>query len=177
MDSNQTYRYLDTEEDRRALLEDMHQVRKAVIATARMVPEELWYTPRYHEWSLGAMLGHLMLMDTFNLWLVQAGLLSLRPQVPSGTLDQFNDWMAKIFQKRVVASSIKNIERKEKKLDEFILQLPIDKFTNQIYYPPTGESLTIERAVQTLFVHHWQEHLQTMLDVEGIQDPRDTSAS
>jgi hypothetical protein len=172
----QTYRYLDTEADRRELLDELREVRQAVIATARSVPEDQWYTPRYHDWSLAAMLGHLMLMDTVNLWWIQLALLKISPRPPASLLDQFNALMAQVFQKRVIETTIMDIERKEKKVDEFILNLPIERFTNLVCYPTTGEMLTVERAVQTLFLHHWQEHLKTMLDVEGIENPRDTSA-
>lgn len=171
---DQTYRYLDTENDRQRLLEDIREVRQAVVQMAEHVPEDQWYEPRYHGWSLAAMLGHLQFMDSANMLLIQAGLLGISIPIPAQTLDGFNNFLGRIFQKRIVKTSVEGIQRRQAALEDFILRLPIDKFTRQVYYPPTGKSLTVEQAVQTLFLHHWQDHLQTMMEVEGIQ-PRDSS--
>ncbi len=176
MQVDQEYRYLDTEQDRRALLDEMAQVRQAVIAVADMIPEEQQYTPRYHDWSLAAMMGHLMLMDSLNLWLVQLALMGVRLRVPMDQVDGLNALMARVFRQRVVGSSVKGIDRRLRHLEDFILNLPLDKFTQQVYYPPKRKYLTVERAIQDMFLHHWQEHLETMLSVEGIEDPRNTSA-
>lgn len=176
MEVEPNYRYLDSEQDRQALVDDMAQVRQAVIAVARMVPEDQHFTPRYHDWSLAAMLGHLMLMDSLNMWLIQSALLGLRLQISMDQVDRLNGLLARVFRQRVVESSIKGIEQKEKRLADFILQLPVDKFTQQVYYPPRRKFLTVERGIQDVFLFHWQEHLETMLAVEGIEDPRNTSA-
>lgn len=174
MSFDQSFRYLDSEADRRQLMDDIRQIRRVVISMTETVPEEKWYEPRYHGWSLAAMLAHLQMMDNLNLLLIQAALLGINPPIPKDWVDYFNDRMARVFQKRLVATTIRGIEKKERGLESFIVRLPIDKFSKQLFYPPYNRYLTIEQALQVLFLHHWQNHLQTMLDVEGIQ-PRDTS--
>lgn len=176
MSFDQSFRFLDSEDDRRRLLEDIRVVRRAVISMTETVPEEQWYAPRYHDWSLAAMLGHLQMMDHLNLWLVKMALVGMRPPISSTVVDGLNDLMAQVFRRRVVATTIRGIEKQEKVLEDFIMGLPLDKFTVQVFYPPANKYLTIEQALQVLFLHHWQNHLQTMLDVEGIQ-PRDTSTN
>lgn len=176
MSFDQSLRYLDSENDRRQLLDEFRQVRRAVISMTETVPEDKWYEPRYHNWSLAAMLGHLQMMDNLNLWLIQLALVGVRPPVPITLVNQWNDTMARVFQRRVVKTTVKGIQKQEKVLEDFIMNLPIDKFTAQVYYPPLNKYLTIEQALQVMFLHHWQNHLQTMLDVEGIQ-PRDTSGN
>ncbi len=176
MSFDQSLRYLDSEADRRQLLDEFRQVRRAVISMTETVPEDKWYEPRYHNWSLAAMLGHLQMMDNLNLWLIQLALVGIRPPISIALVDQWNDTMAQVFQRRLVKATIQGIEKKEQVIADFIMNLPIDKFTAQVYYPPVGKYLTIEQALQVLFLHHWQNHLQTMLDVEGIQ-PRDTSTN
>jgi hypothetical protein len=171
---DQTYRYLDTEADRQRLLADIREVRHTVVQMIEHVPEDQWYEPRYHGWSLAGMLGHLQFMDSANLLLIKAGLLGISIPIPPQTLNSFNNFLSRVFQKRVVKTSIQGIQRREAPLEEFIMNLPIDKFTRQVFYPPMGKNLTVEQAVQVLFLHHWQEHLQTMQEVEGIQ-PRDSS--
>jgi hypothetical protein len=74
-----------------------------------------------------------------------------------------------IFRQRVLKTTISGIQKKQDILTDFINNLPIDKFTTQVYYPPMRKYLTVEQAIQVLFLHHWQDHLQTMLDVEGLQ--------
>ncbi|MBZ0299114.1 MAG: hypothetical protein K8J31_05205 [Anaerolineae bacterium] len=176
MSFDQSFRFLDTESDRRRLIEDIRLVRRAVISMTETVPEEKWYEPRYHDWSLAAMLGHLQMMDHLNMWLVQLALVGMRPPIAMSLIDGLNDTMARVFQRRVVATTVRGIDQHEKVLEDFIMGLALDKFTMQVFYPPVNKYLTIEQALQVLFLHHWQDHLQTMLDVEGIQ-PRDTSAN
>lgn len=174
MSFDQSFRFLDTDADRRQLVNEIRQIRRAVISMTETVPEEKWYEPRYHGWSLAAMLGHLQTMDNLNLLLIQLALIGLRLPISIDWVDAFNDRMARVFQKRLVSTTIRGIEKKERALESFIMRLPLDKFSRQVFYPPLNRYLTIEQALQVLFLHHWQDHLQTMLAVEGIQ-PRDTS--
>ncbi|HLV36972.1 MAG TPA: hypothetical protein VKY59_17745 [Spirillospora sp.] len=175
MSFEQSFRYLDSEADRQRLLEDVREVRRAVISMTETVPEEKWYEPRYHGWSLAAMLGHLQMMDNLNMLLIQLALVGVRLPISGYLVDSLNDMMARVFQRRLVSTTVRGIEKKEKAIEKFIRDLPIEKFTLQVFYPPMNKYLTIEQALQVLFLHHWQSHLQTMLDVEGIQ-PRNTSA-
>jgi hypothetical protein len=84
-----------------------------------------------------------------------------------------------VFRNRVVETTIRGIQQNEKRIADFILHLPMDKFTAQVYHIPTNRYLTVEQALQALFLHHWQGHLQSMREVEGIyyEPPqgRDTS--
>ena len=61
MDSgfSRDFRYLDTEAERQELAGDIRRVRQSVIQMAESVPVERHYEPRYHGWSLAAMLAHL----------------------------------------------------------------------------------------------------------------------
>lgn len=174
-----TFRFLDSEADRHSLLEDMRQVRRAAVQMSDLVPEDKWYEPRYHNWSLAAMMGHLQMMDSLNLLLIQLALVGVRLPISMNLVDNLNNFMAQVFRQRVLKTTIRGIETKGKVLEDFILQVPIDKFTMQVFYPPMNKYLTIEQALQVMFLHHWQQHLQTMLDVEGIQHqpPHDTSAN
>lgn len=167
-DPNVVYRYLDSEADRKKLVEEMRRVRRLVLQTAESVPREKWYEPRYHNWSLAAMLGHLQTMDNLSLLQIKLALIGIRFPFPLGLLDKFNDTMARIFRNRVVETSIRGIEKNEKRVADLIMHLPMNKFTVQVYHAPTNKYLTAEQALQVLFLQHWQGHLQTMREVEGI---------
>ncbi|MBK8023597.1 MAG: hypothetical protein IPK19_19720 [Chloroflexi bacterium] len=164
-------RYLDGEAERQALVADIHEVRQQVIAFARTVPQEEWYEPRYHGWSLAAMLAHLHLMDSIAMLQIKLALLGFRVGVSASQLNTFNDACARFFRRRVLTTTLEGIDRQERQIAEFILRLPMSRFTRTIHYPPTGESLTVERAIQQYFLFHWQHHLSTLLGRNG--DDRD----
>ena len=166
--SNRDYRYLDGESDRRELIAEFHRVREAVIQVAQTVPENRRYEPRYHGWSLGALLAHLYVSDRLALWAIQWALVGVRPPVPSPVLHGFNDLSARIFQKRVTGATIRGIRGLERRIADFTLRLPMDKFTHQVWDPSADQYLTVERAVQVAFLFHWQEHLITLQKVEGV---------
>lgn len=172
-----TYRYLDTEADRQRLIEDIRRMRRAVLQMTEIVPQDKWYEPRYHDWSLAAMLGHLQLMDRLLILNIQLALVGIRFPVPLSMVDNLNNVMARVYQNRVVETSVRGIHRLESNIADFILRLPMDKFTVQVYYPPLNKYLTIEQALQVFFLNHWQAHLQTMREVEGIhyEPPRDAT--
>ncbi len=174
---NMTYRYLDTEADRQQLVDDTRRVRRLVVQMTDIVPQDKWYEPRYHEWSLGAMLGHLQVMDKLMMMNIQAALVGIRFPIPISMVNQLNDVMARVYKNRVVETSIRGIQRFDLVLADFILRIPMDKFTVQVYHPTSNKYLTIEQALQVFFLHHWQAHLQTMREVEGIhyEPPRDTA--
>lgn len=173
---DQFYRYLDTQEDRERLMRDIHHVRQAVVEMREIVPEDLWYTPRYHNWSLAAMLGHLQLMDTLSMWQIQASLMGLRLPVSAGAWNSFNNAMSQVFQNRVVETTVRGIQKKEQQIEKFVMSMPVERFTMQVYHPPMGKYLTVEQAIQALFLHHWEEHLRTMRGAEGLyyEPPPDT---
>jgi hypothetical protein len=175
--SSRTYLYLDSTEDREKLIAEIRRVRASVLRVIDIVPEADWYTPRYHNWSLGAMLGHLNMMDNLTLLLIQAALLNLRPPVPMRLVNPLNHWMARVYQNRVVESSRRSAIKNEKRIADFILRLPVDQFSKMVYYSPFEQYTTVEKALQDYYVYHWQEHLNTLMTVEGIQQPPERSDS
>ncbi len=169
MSDANNFLYLDTDAERKQLVDEIRYVRRAVSQIVDIVPVALRYEPRYHGWSLAAMLAHLHNTDNVSLWLIQMGLLRIRIPISKKINDRWNDFAAGIFRQRIIETTLKDIQRNEKRITDFIMRLPISKFTCEIYHPDLEVNLTVERAVQTLFLHHWQGHLQTMRQVEGIQ--------
>ncbi len=165
---NFPYRYLDTDADRRSLVAAIQRARRQVIELTERVPRDKWYEPRYHGWSLAAMLGHLQLMDNLSLALIKMALVGFRPPVPAVALNGLNDAMAGIYRRRLVETTVKGIRQQEKAIASFIMELPIERYTVQVYYPPASRYLTVEQAVQALFLFHWEGHYQTMAQAEGI---------
>lgn len=162
------YRFLDSEEDRRQLVEDIRRVRLDVQRMVNLVPDAKWYEPRYHGWSLAAMLGHLQLMDTLSLRAMQLALLRLRLPLPETALNRFNDLTSGVFKRRLVSTTIRGIQRDEKRIIEFVMRLPMERFTRTVHHPALGTYLTLEQAMQEFFYYHWLGHLQTMREVEDI---------
>jgi len=165
---NFPYRYLDTEADRRSLIAAIQRVRRQVLEIPERVPREQWYEPRYHGWSLAAMLGHLQLMDNLSLALIKMALVGFRPPIPDTVLNNLNDLMARVYRRRVIETTVKGIQKQEAVITRFIMELPIERYTVQVYYPPANRFLTVEQALQVLFLFHWEGHYQTMAQVEGI---------
>lgn len=163
------YRYLDSDEDRRALIEDIRQVRRDALRMLEIVPQDQWYEPRYHGFSLAAMLGHLQLMDALALWLIQLALIGIRPPGSAALLNRFNDAMARVFRRRVIETTVKGIQAKEAALAAFIEKLPVEQFSRLVYNPASEQYLTIEQAVQEFFLFHWRDHLATMRAADDVR--------
>ncbi|HEX2621719.1 MAG TPA: hypothetical protein VHL11_16290, partial [Phototrophicaceae bacterium] len=104
-----------------------------------------------------------------------AALLNIRPVIHLNLVNQMNDLLARVYQKRLVETSRRGALKNEQRIANFIRYLPIDKFSKSVYYPPFEQYTTVERILQDYFVYHWQEHLQTMLTAEGIQHPPERS--
>jgi hypothetical protein len=162
------YRFLDTAEDRYALVEDIHRVRQDVLRAARLVPRDRWYQPRYHGWSLAAMLGHLQLMDRLQLWQVSLAVLGINPHFSRSALNSLNNRMAKVYRERRIESTVRGLENYERKITDFILRLPMDRFSKPLYHPALETTLTVEQAIQEYFLYHWREHLHTMRLTDDI---------
>ena len=162
------FRFLDTEAERQELVADIRRVRQAVIEQAQSIPQDRHYEPRYHGWSLAALLAHLNTIDHLVILGIKLSLLGIRPPVPLSALNAFNDFTATLFRGRIVATTIRGIQRNEDRIADLILTLPLDRFTREIFHPPSNRYLTIERALQEYFLFHWQEHLETMQRAEGI---------
>ncbi len=173
MSDGQYFLYLDTEAERRQLVDEIIRVRRAVLQIVDNVPLALRYEPRYHGWSLAAMLAHLHNTDNVSLLLIQLALLRIRIPINRKMNNRINDSAARIFRQRLVETTIKDLQRNEKRITDFIMHLPINKFTCEIFHPDLEMNMTVERAVQSLFLHHWQTHLQTMRQVEGIQSSKE----
>lgn len=173
MDENQqpNYIFLDTEADRQNLIDDIAKIHNAIEAHVKTIPEQDWYTPRYHGWSLGAMLGHLNLIDNLALLQIQIALIGFAPPVSMNTVNGFNDFMARVFQRRLVETSLRGMRNNETRIADFIMRLPMDKLSSQVYSPSLAKQQTIERYIQDNFLFHWQYHLQTMREQEGVQPP------
>jgi len=165
---NRDYRYLDGEAERLALIEDIKQVRREVLKLADLVPKDKHYEPRYHGWSLAAMLGHLQLMDNLRMWAIELGILGIRVPISPYLLNSFNDTMAGIYRKRVVETTLRGIQKKERIIEDFIMRVPVDKFTKLVYEPAQEIDLTVEQAMQESFLYHWREHLETMRNVDDM---------
>lgn len=166
--SNREFRYLDTDSDRKELVADIRRVRQAVIQMAEAVPQEKHFEPRYHGWTLAALMMHLHLTDRLSMFGIQLALVGIHPPLSSANLNRINDLTARVFQRRLLETTLRGIRSYEKQIAEFILRLPIDRFSKQVYYPPADTYLTVERALQAFFLFHWHEHLQIMQKVEGI---------
>ncbi len=166
--SNRDFRYLDTDSDRKELIADIRRVRQAVVQMAEAVPQERHFEPRYHGWSLSALMMHLHLTDRLSLFGIQLALVGIHPPLSSANLDRLNDFTARVFQRRLLTATLRGMRAHESRITDFILRLPIDRFSKQVCYPPADTYLTVERAIQAFFLFHWQEHLQVMQKIEGI---------
>lgn len=162
------YRFLDGEAERLALIEDIKQVRREVFKMAELVPKEKYYEPRYHGWSLAAMLGHLQLMDNLRMWMIELAVLGIPLPIPLSLLNAFNDGMAQIYRRRLVETTLRGMQKKERGIEDFILRMPVDKFSKTVYDPALEKSLTVEQAVQEFFLYHWRDHLETMRKIDDI---------
>lgn len=163
-------RYLDGEAERIALIEDIRAVRQTVIDFAQDTPQERWYEPRFHGWTLAAMLAHLHNADNIALLQLKLALVGINVSISLPMLNRINDAAARFFRRRILPTTINDLRKNEKRIADFILYLPMDRFTREVHYPPTGEMMTIERAVQQYFLFHWQEHLKTLQRGESVPD-------
>jgi|FLYN01.1.fsa_nt_gi hypothetical protein len=166
---NRMYRYLDDLADREDLIADIRRVRRVVLQVMDYVPRDKWYEPRYHNWTPAAMLGHLHLMDNFLLYWTQLALVGIHPRISPGMRDRFNDTMARVFKNRLVETTIKGIQGNEGRICDFILHLPMERFTRQVFSPVWQTYLTVEQGLQEFFLYHWQDHLNTMREVEDLR--------
>jgi hypothetical protein len=165
------YIFLDGPHERQEVIDAIHAVRDEVIDIVMRMDEADWYEPRYHGWTPAAVLGHLNLVDGLSLLALKLSLLGFAPRVSLQRWNRLNNFTARLFSKRIVPTTIEGIRKKETAIADFILQLPVNRFTREVYYPPYQKPLTVEQGVQALFLHHWQHHLQTMREVEGIEQP------
>jgi len=161
------FRFLDSEADRQTLITDIRRVRQNVTQLIEALPADKVYVPRYHGWTPAAMLAHLHLNDNVSLMAIKLALAGLPVPVSSGLWDQFNDAAARLFARRVLETTLRGIKANEKRITDFVLQVPVKGFSKRFYYPPINRYITVEQALQVLFLHHWQQHLRTIEGAEG----------
>jgi len=123
--ANKHYIYLDTERDRQNLIIEIQKVRQEVLKIVETLPEAEWYTPRYDDWSLAALLGYLNLLDNISMLLIQASLLGIRPALSTGLVKRLQGFTTRVFRRRLIATSTRSIEQNQQRIADFILQLPI----------------------------------------------------
>jgi hypothetical protein len=167
-ETHRAYTYLDSQADREALVADIRHMRRVVLQRMEYVPRDKWYEPRYHSWTPAAMLGHLHLMDNFLLYWTQLALLGIHPRISPTVRDGFNDWMAGVFKNRRVETTINGIQKNEGRIADFILRLPINRYSKPVFSPVWQTYLTVEQGLQEFFLYHWHDHLQTMRQVEDM---------
>lgn len=169
------YIFLDGDAEREQLIEQIHKVRESVLKYAESVPESDWYKVRYHGWSLAAMIGHLNLMDNLNMLWIKMGLMGMRFPLGGGFVDGINSTMSGVFKNRVLITSLKSIPKNEERIAKFIRELPLNRMSQEVYHPQLRKYLTVEQALQSFFLHHWEEHLETMLVTAGLQAKQESS--
>lgn len=165
------WRYLDTEADRHALIADIRRVRAAVAAWAAHIPIDKHTEPRYHGWSLCAMLAHLQMVDTFALLQIQLALIGIAPPLSIRLVNRVNDISARFFRQRSAAATLSAMAKQETRITNLILQLPLDRISRSVWHPPSHAYLTVERAFQAYYLFHWGEHLATLRKVDGQMHP------
>ena len=165
--AERVFRYLDGDQERRDLVADIRRVRRAVIQMAENMPDERRYEPRYQGLTLAALLAHLHVSDRMTMIGIQLALFGL-PPFHVRVLDPFNELTARLFKHRVIESTLGDIRRNERHIADFILSLPIEKFSKPVYDPEHDVTLTVEQTLQESFLFHWQEHFAAMQRVEGI---------
>lgn len=169
---NQTttrYIFLDGQPERQLLLTQIAQTHQEVLDYLTALPQDTWYTPRYYQqrWTPAAMLAHLNMVDTLSLWLIKLSLLNVTLPISTPVLNRMNDTMANVFSKRVMETSIKSVSKNEARIADFITHLPMNKFSKRVFNPAPQQFMTVEQAVQALFLHHWQGHLADMKATDG----------
>ncbi|MBZ0280920.1 MAG: hypothetical protein K8L97_09270 [Anaerolineae bacterium] len=164
------YYSLATEENRRILIADMKKVRQEALLYTQIVPQEKWYEPRYHGWSLAFLLAHLQMMDNLTRQLMQAAMLGISLPSTMGLVNFFNDSAARLFKQRKVENAIRQIQQDEPKLIAFVLKATHPKLGRRLYDPAIDRVLTVEQAMQEFFVYHWRWHIEDIAVVDGRMD-------
>ena len=162
------YRFLDDEEDRLQFIARMREVRESFIAMRSIVPEARWYEARHDGWSLAAILGHLQWMDRLHLLQVQLAIWNLPFPFSARTWERVSGWQQRLFRRRLTKSSVDGIRAALPDQEAFILQLAVDDFSKRLTYAPTGQTLTVEQAVQEFLYFFWLDRLRALRIAEGL---------
>src|SRR5690348_2738800 len=110
------YRSLESDENRRALIADMKKIRQDGLRLVQLVPKDKWYEPRYHGWSLAAMMSHLHSMDNITLNMMQAAMRGIALPLPKSALNMFNNVMSRVMKTRDVETTLLDIQKNEARL-------------------------------------------------------------
>lgn len=170
------YIYLDSDVERRQLIEAINAIRDEVMQILDTLPEEVWYTPRYHGWTPAAMLAHLNNVDGMAMFLMKLALLRIRPMFSIGIVNRLNDFTANLFKSRNLPNSRRVTDRNRKRIAEFITYLPMDRLSFEVWHPLRSKYLTVEQAIQEYLLIHWQMHLETMRNTESALHQRSEDA-
>lgn len=170
------FRNLEDPAEKEQFIHSVRKVRRNVLQTAQSVPPDQWYTPRYHDWSVAGMLGHLHLIDTLAKRMIQASMIGIAPPLPLGIINRFNDLLAPMLKTRNLEKTQQSILDNEAPIIAFIQEISPSKFDKRIYSVLHGGYITLEQGVQLYYLFHWHGHYQTMRQVDGIfyQPPTQT---
>ncbi|MBZ0291500.1 MAG: hypothetical protein K8L99_02935 [Anaerolineae bacterium] len=162
------WRYLDTDVERQELIDDIAQVRQAILHIVQSIPPSQWYEPRYRGQSPAGMLGYLHMTDNLGLCAIRLALVGMRFSVPMGLADRLHNITRRIFNRRLVETTFCDVSYDQHRISELIMRAPVNKFTAETYHPPSNTYLTVERALQEYFLFRWQDHLDMMREEEGL---------
>lgn len=168
MTSALPYHNLHDAADKAAFIQAVRKIRRDLLRVADSVPPDQWHSPRYHDWSLATMLGHLQVTDTLAHWVMRASLSGIRLPLPLRVINGFNDLMAPLLGKRVVSATRQRLESNEAWIVDFIMQLPPEKLDTPVYSVLHQRFIPLEQGVQLYYLFHWHDHYRTMRQVDGI---------
>lgn len=161
--------YLDGDEERQLLTDQIDAVRQQVIQLALQVPEQHHYVAaRYGEHSLATLLVHLWLFDSASLFLVRAAANNKPLRINPLWVRAAHRAALHFYRRRLVGSSIKSIQRQQQQIVGFVRSVSIDVLHRDVYDPYQKAPYTVERALQAYYVHYWQRQLQRMQQVEDV---------
>ena len=81
----------------------------------------------------------------------------------------FSGWQQRIFRRRLLRSSVDGIRAALPDQESFVLQLSVEDFSKRLTYAPTGQTLTVEQAVQEFLLFYWRDQLRALRIAEGLR--------
>lgn len=163
--------YLDGPEERQQLIDQIAASREDIRSITRIVPQDQWYRPRYDGLSLAATLGQLNLADNLALMLLRLALVGLRPAPSTDTLRRAKRWAGRLFQRRLVATSLEGMVHNEVRIADFISSLSVDDFSRTLWNPSQQHMTTVEKGLQEMLLHRWLAYRDYLFAAEGIAPP------
>ncbi|MEM6283840.1 MAG: hypothetical protein AAF787_16735 [Chloroflexota bacterium] len=160
--------YLDGTDEREQVADRVREVRRAVLHIAEQLPESHHYSPRYNGQSLAVMLARLHMFDRAMLWMIRAASNGYPIQVSRSMVGFFDAIARWAFQKRLVEVTVRGVRKQEQEIIEFVRTIPIDALSKDVPHPGKNDVYTVERAIQVFFIHHWEQQLMLMQQVDGV---------